>query len=122
MPPLTLAFSLNVWLHAKPPQISKQKLDEEVGLLGVGHPQYAAAVPCDGVVPTGGESVSNMQRLRANRNPSHAGMVVGSLKNPRHFKMLTLRIGNQDARKVMGPASHIIPAKRDALSHTSEGV
>ena len=67
-PPLTPAFSLNVRLHAEPPQVSQQEFDEKVSLLGIGHPQYAAAVPCDGVVPTGGKSVSNMQRLRAGPN------------------------------------------------------
>ena len=67
-PPLTHDFSLNVRLHAEPPQIGQQKLDEEVCLLGVGYPQYAAAVACDGVIPTGREPVSNMQRLPARQN------------------------------------------------------
>lgn len=57
--------SLNVGLHAQPPEISEQQFDEEVGLLWVSHPQDAAAVPCDGVIPTRCEPVTNMQRLHA---------------------------------------------------------
>jgi len=57
--------SLNVGLHAQPPEISEQQFDEEVGLLWVSHPQDAAAVPCDGVIPARCESVTNMQGLHA---------------------------------------------------------
>ena len=55
--------SLDVGLLAEAAQVGQQELDEEVGLLRVGHPQDRAAIARFCVVAARRETVPHMQHL-----------------------------------------------------------
>jgi len=46
----------------------QEQFDEEVSLLGVGHPQDGAAVPHGRVVAALGEAISHMQYLQMHQS------------------------------------------------------